>query len=126
MKLWSGVVTEKIQASKDFYVRLFGCTVRYDSDWFVLLELDGSELGFMRPDLQSQAAVFRPAFNGRGMWIAVDVDNVDAEYERIRALGIPIEAALRDEPWGDRHFVVLDPNGIGIDIVQRHRVEGLQ
>lgn len=24
---------------------------------------------------------------------------------------------IRDEPWGDRHFAIKDPNGIGIDIV---------
>lgn len=31
--------------------------------------------------------------------------------------GIPIAIALRKEPWGDRHFAIIDPNGIGIDIV---------
>jgi len=23
----------------------------------------------------------------------------------------------KDEPWGDRHFAIVDPNGIGIDIL---------
>lgn len=121
MKLWSGVVTEKVQESKDFYVRLFGCEVIYEGEggWFVLLQLGNSELGFMKPDLESQAAVFRPQYQGKGVWFAVDVDDVEAEYNRVQAMGVPIEAALRDEPWGDRHFVVVDPNGIGIDIVQR-------
>ena len=43
MKLWSGVVTEHLQACRDFYVRLFQCRVLFDSDWFVLLELGGGE-----------------------------------------------------------------------------------
>jgi len=121
MKIWSGVVTEKVRESKDFYVRLFGCEVLYEGegDWVVLLQLGGSELGFMKPGLASQAPVFRPAFQGRGLWIAIDVADVQSEYERIQALGVPIELALRDEPWGDRHFVVVDPNGIGVDVVQR-------
>lgn len=123
MKLWSGVVTAKIQESKDFYVRLFGCEVVFESDWFVLLQLGGAELGFMSPNLEFQALVFRPAFQGKGVWIAIDVDNVDAEYKRIQTMSIPIEAAIRDEPWGDRHFVVIDPNGIGVDIVQRNQTE---
>jgi len=29
MKFWTGVITEKVQESKDFYVRLFGCEVLY-------------------------------------------------------------------------------------------------
>jgi uncharacterized glyoxalase superfamily protein PhnB len=29
---------------------------------------------------------------------------------------------LRDEPWGDRHFAVVDPNGIGVDVLQQRGV----
>ena len=119
MKCWSGVITKDVEASKAFYIRLFGCEVLYESDWFVLLKLGSSELGFMLPDLDMQAPIFRPAFEGKGLWIAVDVDDVDAEYDRIKSMNIPIEVELRDEPWGDRHFALVDPNGIGIDVVQK-------
>ena len=121
MKLWSGVVTEKVQESKDFYVRIFGCNVIYEGEggWFVLLKLGSGELGFMQPNLESQAAIYRPAFQGQGVWIVVDVADVDSEYQRLQTIGVPIEVSLRDEPWGDRHFVVVDPNGIGVDVVQR-------
>jgi catechol 2,3-dioxygenase-like lactoylglutathione lyase family enzyme len=119
MKFWSGVVTEKLQESKEFYTRLFGCEVVYDSDWFVLLQLGPSELGFMQPGLETQAPIFQTAFSGQGMWITVDVDDVDAEYKRIQDMGVVPALALKDEPWGDRHFVVKDPNGIGVDIVQQ-------
>jgi catechol 2,3-dioxygenase-like lactoylglutathione lyase family enzyme len=124
MKFWSGVVTEKLEASKAFYVKLFGCNVIFDSEWFVLLQLGPSELGFMVPGLEEQAPIFRPAFQGQGLWVTVDVEDVDAEYERIQSLGVEIELALRDEAWGDRHFVVVDPNGIGVDIVQRRLPPG--
>lgn len=126
MKLWSGVVTSKVQESKDFYVRLFGCEVLYEGEdgWFVLLQLGDSELGFMKPDLPSQAGIFRRAFNGQGLWVAVDVDDADAEYRRIKSLGVPIEAELRDEPWGDRHFVIVDPSGIGVDVVEHRQTSG--
>ena len=121
MKIWSGVVTEKVMESRDFYVRLFGCEVIYEGEggWFVLLQLGSTELGFMKPNLETQAPIFRPAFQGKGVWVVVDVPDVEAEYQRIRSMGVPIEAELRDEPWGDRHFVIVDPNGIGVDIVQR-------
>lgn len=121
MKLWTGIVTDKVQQSKDFYTRLFACEVIYQGEgsWVVLLRLGDSELGFMKPNQSSQAVIFHPAFEGRGVWIAVDVEDADAEYKRMQALGVPIEVDLRDEPWGDRHFVVVDPNGIGVDVVQR-------
>ncbi len=123
MKFWSGVITEKITESKDFYVNLFACEVIFESDWFLLLGLGGSELGFMLPELESQASVFHKPFQGQGIWIAVDVEDVDAEYARIKGMGIPIEVDIRDEPWGDRHFALRDPNGIGVDVVQ-HKQSG--
>ena len=41
MKIWSGIITEKVQESRDFYVRLFGCEVIYEGEggWIVLLQL---------------------------------------------------------------------------------------
>lgn len=121
MKLWTGIVTEAVAASKDFYVRLFGAEVIYEGEdgWIVLLRLGESELGFMRPGLTSQAPIFRPAFSGAGVWLTIEVADADAEQQRLAALGVPIEVPLRDEPWGDRHCVVRDPNGIGVDIVER-------
>lgn len=120
MKFWTGVITENVMQSKEFYTRLFGCDVIYEGEdnWFVLLKLGESELAFMKPGLEFQASRFRNAYQGQGMWISVDVDNVDAEYQRIQSLDIPLELEIRDEPWGDRHFAILDPNGIGVDIVQ--------
>ncbi|MCC5811614.1 MAG: VOC family protein [Ectothiorhodospiraceae bacterium] len=120
MKLWSGVVTAKLAESRDFYIRLFGCKVLFDSDWFVLLELGGGELGLLAANLESQAEPFRAPSDGTGLWVVVDVDDARAEQERLRAMGVPIMVALRDEPWGDRHFVVRDPNGVAVDVVE-HR-----
>ncbi len=120
-KLWAGFITDKVRESRDFYTRVLECAVVYegDNDWFVLLRLGESELGFMQPGLEFQAPVFRGEYAGKGAWITLDVDDAEAEYARIRALGVPVEVELRDEPWGDRHFAILDPNGIGVDIVQR-------
>ncbi len=120
-KLWTGFITDKVAESRDFYTTILECSVLYEGDngWFVLLKLGDSEIGFMKPDLEFQAPVFRGVWGGRGAWITIDVDDVEAEHDRIRALGVPVEVELREEPWGDRHFAILDPNGIGVDIVQR-------
>lgn len=119
MKLWSGIVTDKVAQSRDFYVRLFGCEVVFEADWFVLLRSGDAELGFLQPGLDSQAPVFRRPFAGAGVWITFDVDDVQAELARLVSLGVPIEVPLRTEPWGDRHFVVMDPSGVPVDVVER-------
>jgi len=48
----------------------------------------------------------------------MEVEDVDGEYQRVKALNLPIALELRDEPWGDRHFAVTDPNGIAVDVVK--------
>ena len=49
--------------------------------------------------------------------MTIEVQDVDAEHERLLQLGLPIVGSLRNEAWGDRHFSIVDPNGI--DIVTR-------
>jgi|GEM_PF-1049370 len=46
------------------------------------------------------------------------VADADAEYVRIKGLGIEIQEPPQDLPWGYRYFHVKDPEGNGIDIVQ--------
>jgi len=52
------------------------------------------------------------------MYLTIEVDDVDALYRAIKQKGVSIKIDLRDEPWGDRHFAILDLNGIGIDLVK--------
>lgn len=121
MKLWTGIVTAKVTEAAAFYRDLFGFDVIYrgDDDWFVLLEKDGQELGFMLPRRPEQAPAFRAPYSGDGLWLVLDVDDVRTERERLGSAGVVIEVELRREPWGDHHFVVRDPAGIALDIVER-------
>ena len=45
--------------------------------------------------------------------------DVDAEYNRILSLGVEIKEPPRDLPWGYRYFNIKDPDGNGIDLVQK-------
>lgn len=51
------------------------------------------------------------------MYLTIEVNEVDGIYEDLKKKGVPIKIDIRNEPWGDRHFAIEDPNGIGIDIV---------
>ncbi|GAB3975064.1 VOC family protein [Spirosoma terrae] len=119
MKLNAGVITPNLQETKQFYSSVLGFGVTFENDFYVLLHTPNqqAELSFLLPNHPSQQPLFQPGFTGQGIFLTIEVSDVDAEYARIRALGVPIAIELRDEPWGDRHFAIVDPNGIGIDIV---------
>jgi uncharacterized glyoxalase superfamily protein PhnB len=53
-----------------------------------------------------------------GVIVAFVVDDLEAEQERLRAEGVPITLPLREEPWGERLFMVEDPNGISYELVE--------
>jgi len=116
--MYPGFNTTKLTESKAFYTQHFGFEVIFEDDWFILLKRGDYELGFMLPNLPQQNLLFQPVFGG-GSWLAFETDDVQQEYERLVSADVSIVAEMKDEDWGDRHFVIQDPNGIGVDIYQR-------
>ena len=119
MKLNAGIITDKLKETKEFYQRVLQFGMIFENDFYILMHSPDhkSQLAFLLPNHPSQQKLFQPAFEGKGVFITVEIPDVDAEYKRIQALGISIEIQIRDEPWGDRHFAIVDPNGIGVDFV---------
>ncbi len=54
------------------------------------------------------------------------VEEIDGEYARLQAAGVPIATPIETEPWGERCFQVADPNGVIIQLVQWVTVPGEQ
>ena len=126
MKLNAGIVTSKLAETKAFYTQILGFGVTFENEFYLLLHTPGgaSELSFLLPEHPSQQPLFHKAFQGQGMYLTIEVDNVDELYKELQNKGVPIKIDIRDEPWGDRHFAVQDPNGIGIDLVKYSPSQG--
>ena len=125
MKLNAGIITEKLQESKSFYTEALGFGVTFENDFYILMHTPDHrfELSFLLPNHPSQQALFQTAFAGNGMYLTIEVDDVDALYQQIKTKDIDIKIDIRDEPWGDRHFAIQDPNGVGIDLIKYTRPE---
>lgn len=119
MKLNAGIITDKLQATKDFYSEVLNFGISFENEFYLLMHTpdESAEISFLLPNHPSQKPIFQSSFNGDGVYLTIEVDDVDALYEQIMRKGIAIDIEIRDEPWGDRHFAIIDPNGIGIDIV---------
>lgn len=120
MKMNAGVLTEKIAESKAFYTDKLGFGVTFENEFYLLLHTPdrSTEISFLLPNHPTQQPFFHKPFNGEGMYLTIEVEDVDSIYTEIKGKGVEIKVELRDEPWGDRHFAIEDPNGIGIDIVK--------
>ena len=120
MKLNAGIVTGKLTETKDFYINHLGFGLTFENEFYLLLHTPNkeAEISFLLPNHPSQQPFFQQPFEGKGMYLTIEVDDVDKVYAEMKKKKIDIKIDICNEPWGDRHFAIQDPNGIGIDIVK--------
>jgi uncharacterized glyoxalase superfamily protein PhnB len=113
------LMTERLEDTVQFYLKHFGFVPSFEADWYVHFkhpEDERVELAVLDNSHETIPADFR----GRaatGVLINIEVDDVDAVHERIVAAGVPLALGLRDEAFGQRHFIVADPNGVLVDVI---------
>lgn len=107
-------------ASAAFAKDHFGFTEDMAADGFV--SLSRADAGFHLVFPRTGLASFKPeclrGHRADGLLVAFVVDDVDAEYRRLQAEGVPITTPIETEPWGERYFQVTDPNGVTMQLVQ--------
>lgn len=113
------LMTTDVAASAAFYQTHFGFVPLFANDWYVHLQLQGDPSVNLAL-LDGQHSTIPPSGRGRaaGMLLNFEVDDPDAIHDRLKAAGLPILLSLRDEAFGQRHFITSDPNGVLIDIVK--------
>ncbi|MBN9056864.1 MAG: VOC family protein [Rhizobiales bacterium] len=113
------LMTGDVAGTTAFYVAHFRFAPLFESDWYVHLQSAEDKrvnLGIVQGDHET----IPEAGRGRaaGLLINFEVRDPDAVYERVVAAGLPILRTLRDEPFGQRHFITRDPNGVLIDVIK--------
>lgn len=109
-----------VPRARDFYVGLFGLEVVYDADFYVQLLAGGDEtiqLGIVHAAHETIPSAFR-ARAPAGVLASFEVTDVDAIHARAVERGLPMALTLRDEPFGQRHFITVDPDGLLVDVIQ--------
>jgi len=119
LRIVPNVASDRFEATREFYVDLFDLEVSVDFDWylqFMACNDRSLNVGFLPP-----ASEF---FGGRvvttgehSVVITIQVDDVDEAYKRARQRAAEIPLELRDEDYGQRHFLVVDPNGLVLNVM---------
>jgi len=121
MKLSFEIYTPYVLECKTFYMQHFDFEVKMEIEGFVILKHKKNsdyELLFCIPHSPFVNPIFHPEFNGQGAILQMEVENVEAEFRRIKKRNIPIKVPLVNEPVNGYHFTIQDPSGLLIDIVQ--------
>lgn len=119
--LYTVLLAKNPVKTADFYRRNFDLVTMFEADWYVSLatsnEAPAFQLAVLQPGHPSiPVAGFGPT---AGAILSFEVDDADAEYRRLIVdAKLPIKLDIRDEAWGQRHFITADPDGILIDVIQ--------
>jgi uncharacterized glyoxalase superfamily protein PhnB len=111
--------TDDVAGTAAFWERHFRFKRVYESGWYVHLTSEASATSHIAVLDYRHDTIPEPfRKKAAGILVNFEVDDVDAEYERAQAAGLKIHLTLRDEPFGQRHFITEDPNGVAIDVIK--------
>jgi predicted enzyme related to lactoylglutathione lyase len=120
IRLVPNISSELFAASRDFYVELFDLVVGVElDDWYLQLmspEDPSLNIGFVKPAHELFAGRAAPA-GKHALVLTIHIEDVDAAYERAQRMGADIAEEIRNEEYGQRHFLVVDPNGLLLNVM---------
>lgn len=114
------LMTDRVADTAHYYEQHFRFTRLFDSDWYVHLQsLEDTGVNLAILD-GNHATIPEAARGGRvaGVLLNFEVEDAGVEYQRVLDQGLDVQLTLRDEAFGQRHFIVKDPNGVLIDVIQ--------
>lgn len=115
-----------VAASIDFYTNLLGFTLEGEplpgqngepvfavvKHGTGILNLDHTEYDELPPNV--------PVGVGVELYISLPPEvDIDALYTQVQAAGVTIVQSLRQQFWGDKRFVIQDPDGYRLSLAQK-------
>ncbi|WP_120496711.1 VOC family protein [Kiloniella sp. EL199] len=113
------IMTDKVAETATFYQTYFKFASKFESDWYIHLQSTEDEkvnIAVLQGDHETVPEPARGKISG--LLLNFEVDDVDAEYERAQKNGLSIHLPIKNEAFGQRHFITSDPNGVLIDVIK--------
>ena len=120
LQAYPNLPVRDISRSVEFFRDKVGFPARHQEDGFAILSRDAVEVHLWLANDESWRTrkAGKPNVSGAESFLAgtascrIRVEGVEELYQALRPLGIVHgNAPLTDQPWGDRDFAILDPDG---------------
>ena len=109
-RITSNIAAADVAAAKRFYHDVLGLEVMMDLGW--IATYGSNQQMTVQISIASEGGSGTPVPD-----LSIEVDDVAAALDAMRAAGFPIEYGPVDEPWGVRRFYVRDPFGKLVNIL---------
>lgn len=111
------LMVDDVADAARFYREELGFDTTFEADWYVSLRSAGGELAILDHTHPTIPEGFRNPV--RGLLLNVEVADAAAVHARlVGERGLPERLPLRDEAFGQRHFIVEAPGGVLIDVIE--------
>lgn len=110
------IACQDLTESRRFYSALGYITLFAGENYAQLVWPDNQavQIGLMHPVAKSAPLPFLTEYRG-GLFLGFEVEDADRLHETLKAKGVEITLDPVEGPSGQRHFAVMDPNGVVLD-----------
>ena len=112
------LMVDDVVGTARFYEENLGFQPAFASDWYVHLQSELSpdvNLAILDGNHDTIPSVGRG--RAQGVLLNFEVEDVDGVYANWTAKGLPVLRDIKDEEFGQRHFIGSDPNGVLLDFI---------
>jgi uncharacterized glyoxalase superfamily protein PhnB len=111
------IMCNDLTKEANFFINLFDFQEVFSSEWYISIADDRFELAFIDKNHKTIPQAYRK--NCSGMILNIEVDNVDELYSKLsKQENVSFLQELKNETYGQRHFLIESPSGVMIDVIQ--------
>jgi len=110
-RIVANIPAERIDLARSFYEVVLGLELVMDHGWILTFAGHG-EAAAPQVSVACEGGSGTPVPD-----LSIEVDDLEAVFQRATSAGFPIEYGPVEEPWGVRRFYVRDPFGRLVNIV---------
>lgn len=109
---------DAVAETADFYKRHFGFRAAFEPDWYIHLQSEADATVNLAV-VQSHHETIPESTHGAstGIILNFEVKDVDSVDKELRSHSVPVANTPVSEPFGQRHAICRDPNGVLIDVI---------
>ena len=108
---------EDLASARDFYQRVLGLRLTYDGYEHGYCSFESAGINVIGEAVPPNASS-EDRLAGRFIGASFAVDDIHAEYERLKTQGVSFSGAPEKQFWGGMLATFLDPSGNQLQLVQ--------
>ena len=116
-RLVTTLYVDNLERSKVFYSELLGLSPSFEADWIIQLSSpDNKAIELMLQPKSHELIPLAFQKSPQGSSLVFVVDDCEELYKKALSMRLEIIQEPKDEAYGQRRFLTVDPDGLLIDI----------